>query len=457
MDTNFDLDVNNYNISDLLNFFNLPDIYSIELVEQKANEMSEKIQMINKSKFDSKHKFDIINFIKLAKDILISAYYDIQNENELIKNEKREMDFAPMNSLGAHLGKIINPLGIHPALQDTTILPNNITGYNHNEIIAVYTFNTVTRENFFNTPSTNCMFNLPIKLKNVHSLSLASIQIPNVFFTFSAERGTNQLFIYENVTNLSGIVKLPDGNYTNTPTLPPGTPTTSIGTALEIAINEQILGITNSANFRFKVNVNPVNNFTTISNTTNTFSMKTITNNSPLEENDFCSPYVFPSQNIDDKQSKSKLKPSEFTCTLGYLLGFRNTSYSGELSYTSESTFNGIYSSYLYFALNDYTGSQQVSITYGVLQNSLIDDDVLAVIPFNGTDTYSYIYGNDSDLIYKRRNYFGPVDISRISIKLLNPFGNILNLLQNDFSFSLTITSNYNLKKSQVPKVIPVV
>ena len=91
------------------------------------------------------------------------------------------------------------------------------------------------------------------------------------------------------------------------------------------------------------------------------------------------------------------------------------------------------------------------------MQNSLIDDDVLAVIPFNGTDTYSYIYGNDSDMIYKRRNYFGPVDISRISIKLLNPFGNILNLLQNDFSFSLTITSNYNLKKSQVPKVIPVV
>lgn len=455
MDANFDLDVNNYNITDLLTFFNLPNIYNIELIEQKANDMTNKIQSLNKSNFDSKHKFDIINFIKLAKDILISSYYDIQSQNEVIKNEKRQMEFAPMNSLGAHLGKIINPLGIHPALQDTTILPNNITGYNYNEIISVYTFNTVTRENYFSTPSTNCIFNLPFKLKNVLSISLASIQIPNVFFTFSAERGTNQLFIHEDVTDLSGVVILPDGNYTNAPNVIPGTPTTSIGTSLEIAINEQILGISNPVNYRFHVSVNPVNNFTTISNTTNKFTMEIITNNSPLEEKDFCSQYVFPNQNIDDKQSKGKLKPSQFTSTLGYLLGYRDTIYSDKLSYTSESTFNGIYSSYIYFALNDYTGSQQVSTTYGVLQNSLIDDDVLALIPFNGSETYAYIYENNSDMIYKRRNYFGPVDISRISIKLLSPFGNVLNLLQNDFSFSLTITSNYNLKKSQIPKVTP--
>ena len=457
MDINFDLDVNNYNIKDLITFFNLPNIYNIELLEEKANDMANKIQSLDKSSFNSKHKFDIVNFIKLAKDILISAYYDIQSQNELIKNEQREIEFTPMNSLGGHLGKIINPLGVHPDLQDTAIFPNNITGYNHNEIVSVYTFNTITRENFFTTPSTNCIFNLPFKLKNVLSLSLATIQIPNVFFTFSAERGTNQLFIHEDDTNLSGVVVLPDGNYTNAPNVTPGTPTTSIGTALEIAINEQILGISNPANYRFNVNVNPVNNFTTISNTTYTFSMEIITNNSPVEENDFCSPYVFSNQNIDDKPAKSKLKPSEFTSTLGYLLGYRRTTYSGELSYTTESTFNGIYSSYLYFALNDYTGSQQVSTTYGVLQNSLIDDDVLAVIPFNGSDTYSYIYENNSDMIYKRRNYFGPVDISRISIKLLSPLGNVLNLLQNDFSFSLTITSNYNLKKSHIPKVTPVV
>lgn len=453
MEANFDLDVNNYNITDLLTFFNLPNIYSIDILEEKANDMTNKIKSLNKSNFDSKHKFDIINFIKIAKDILISAYYDIQSQNEIEKNKKRQMEFAPMNSLVGNVGKIINPLGIHPALQNTAILPNSITGYNHNENISVYTFNTVTRENYFNTPSTNCTFNLPFKLKNVLSLSLASIQIPNVFFTFSAERGTNQLFIHEYTTDLSGVVILPDGNYTNTPNVTPGTPTTSIGTALEIAINEQILGITNPINYRFNVSINPVNNFTTISNTTYTFAMEIITNNSPLEEKDFCSQFVFPNQNIDDKQFKSNLKPSEFISTLGYLLGYRVTTYSGKLSYTSESTFNGIYSSYIYFSLNDYTGSQQVSTTYGVLQNSLIDEDVLALVPFNGYDTYSYIYENNADMIYKRRNYFGPVDISRISIKLLSPFGNILNLLQNDFSFSLTITSNYNIKKSSIPNV----
>jgi hypothetical protein len=115
-----------------------------------------------------------------------------------------------------------------------------------------------------------------------------------------------------------------------------------------------------------------------------------------------------------------------------------------------------IYSSYLYLALNDYTGSQQISTTYGVLQNSLIDDNVLAVIPLNGS-TYSYIFENNSNLIYKRRDYFGPVDISKISIKLLSPLGEVVNLLRNDFIFSLTITSNYNIKKSDVPNVTPIV
>jgi hypothetical protein len=138
------------------------------------------------------------------------------------------------------------------------------------------------------------------------------------------------------------------------------------------------------------------------------------------------------------------------------LLGYREISYSGSLSYTSESPFNGVYSSYLYFALNDYTGSQQISNTYGVLQNSLIDDNVLGVIPLDGKN-YSYIFENNSNLIYKRRNYFGPVDISKISIKLLNPFGQVVNLLQNDFSFSLNVTSNYNLKESKMPSVTPIV
>jgi hypothetical protein len=466
MDINFDLDVNNYNIKDLIHFFNLPTNYNIELLNTKVSDMENKLIAIE---FDSKYKFDIINFIKLAKDILLSTYYDIQNDNQ-IKNREKEKE--PTILTKNYLGKIINPLAVHPALQNTHIYSNDITGYNHNDTTSVYIFNTVTRENYFGSSSTNCTFHLPFKLKNILSISLTSLQLPNVFFAFSAERGTNQIYICEDETELSGIVTIPDGNYTNIQNTTPGIPTTSIGNAMEKAINEQILGITDPNLYRFFVSVDPVTNFTRIYNNSFTFSMKLMTNNLLfMEENNFNTANVFPNSNIDNKQSinnysppysfpdydtDNKIKPSEYTSTLGYLLGYRNILYKGSSTYISESTFNGVYSSYLYFALNDYTGSQQISTTYGVLQNSLIDDNVLAVIPLNGS-TYSYIFENNSNLIYKRRDYFGPVDISKISIKLLSPFGDVVNLLKNDFSFSITITSNYNLKKSDIPFVTPVV
>jgi hypothetical protein len=132
--------------------------------------------------------------------------------------------------------------------------------------------------------------------------------------------------------------------------------------------------------------------------------------------------------------------------TLGYLLGYRNITYSGSASYTSESTFNNIYSSYLYFGLDDHTGSQTITNTFGVLQESLINENILGVIPLKGMP-FEYVFDNNANFIYKKRDYFGPVDISKISIKILNQMGSVVNLSQNDFSFSLEATTIYDLKK----------
>ena len=452
MDSNFDFDINNYNVSDLINFFNLHHNYNIEALEKKVSDMQNKIFSIENSQFNPKYKFDISNFIKLAKDVLISAYYDIQAQKEIQKVNDREID--PIRLLDTKVGKIMNPLGVHPALQDTMIHAKDINGYNYNNTFSVYIFNTAMRDNFYNSSSTDCTFTLPLTMKNVLSMTLTTLELPNVFFAFSSQRGTNKLYIYEDTTGLNGLVTLPDGNYSNTPNISPGTPNNYIGAALENAINSQILGIANPADYRFFVRVDPVTNFTQIFNNTNTFTMKVIIIDNSLVE-DFSNPYVFNTRNVDN-QPDNKLKPSQYTNTLGYLLGFRGLTYNGAASYTSESTFNGKYSNYLYFSVNDYTGSQQKSNTYGVLSNSLIDDNVLAFVELN-SPTYSYVFNNSGDLIYKRRIYYGPVDISKISIKLLDQYGQVVNLLQNDFSFGLTVYTNYNLKKSMVPNIYPII
>jgi hypothetical protein len=442
MDSNLDLDVNNYSVEDLIKFFKLKNNYNTDDIENKVNEMTNEIFSFDSSSYNSKHKFDIMNFIKLAKDILVSSYYEIRNKIEIEKNLHKKIDTN-------NIGKIINPLAVHPALETESIPSNHINGYRRNKNVSVYVFNTASRENFFDTVSTNSTFLLPSKLKNVMSISLSSIQIPNVMFAFSSERGTNQLYIYENNTNLNGVVTIPDGNYFKTQSPLFVSLVAEIAPTLEKAINEQILSIFNPALYRFKVVINPATNFVTISNTTNTFSMDTLKRD--FTDASFCDPYSFPRPNLDNIDNKLNIKPSQYIDTLGYLLGFRNVSYAGSNSYTTESTFSNDYSTYLYFALDDYTGSQSTSSAYGILQNSLINENILALIPLNGLP-FNFVFDNNSNFIYKKRAYYGPVDISRITIKLLNQVGKVVNLLQNNFSFSLQITTIYDINKPYISK-----
>jgi hypothetical protein len=129
---------------------------------------------------------------------------------------------------------------------------------------------------------------------------------------------------------------------------------------------------------------------------------------------------------------------------MGFLMGFRETYYTGQMSYTSESIFSNTYSNYLFFELDDYTGSQPSSSTYGLIGNDLLKGDILGLIPINSS-LFSTTFDNNANFIYKKREYFGPVDISRITVKLLNQKGNIVNLHDTDYSFSIEVRSIYNI------------
>lgn len=433
MNTSFDLDINNYNTTDLLNFLKLSGDYDLNDIEQKTNTMTNELLFSNNgglSSNDKKYKTDIINFIKLAKDVLISTYNDIQNEIEIKKNN----NFGKDNNLG----KIINPLSVHQALQYHSIPNKSAISYKHTTIKSIYVFNTIARDNFFGTTSSNCSFDLPIKLSNVISLSLSSIQIPNVMFTFAQQRGTVTLYIFENNTGIGEIITIPEGNYTRSDSS--GNGDSSMAITLETAIN-LVFNTYGAPLDRFHVSISDSTGRTTISNSSSNFSIKTL----PLNGDYFCSPYTNQIQDYVD--SKTGITPTQYVETLGYYLGFRETSYSNGNSYTSEGVFNSKYSSYLYFALNDYTGSQSTSSTYALLQNSIIADQILAVIPLNGP-RFDFIFDNGSDFIYKKRDYFGPVDISKISIKLLNQIGGFVNLLDSEYSFSLQVTTVYDLNKT---------
>ena len=49
-----------------------------------------------------------------------------------------------------------------------------------------------------------------------------------------------------------------------------------------------------------------------------------------------------------------------------------------------------------------------------------------------------------SDKIFKQRDYLGPVNLNKFRIKLLDKYGNVLDLNNNDFSMSIEMTQLYS-------------
>ena len=172
MESNFDLDINNYTYEELIQFFKLNTDYTLTDLDKREIQLITEIKSINNSTYTSKYKFDIINFIKLGKDILISYFNEIQSNNEMRKNINRFVKNRDPN-----VGRIINPLAPHQSLQTQIIPDDSVNGYNYKTTTSVYVFNTAARENFFNSVATNCTFILPTKLKNVISISLSSTTV----------------------------------------------------------------------------------------------------------------------------------------------------------------------------------------------------------------------------------------------------------------------------------------
>ena len=58
----------------------------------------------------------------------------------------------------------------------------------------------------------------------------------------------------------------------------------------------------------------------------------------------------------------------------------------------------------------------------------MLDEDVLALIPISSKQ-FSTTFTDGSTYIYRTRNYNGPVDISKISIQLINPMGQLADTI----------------------------
>jgi len=127
----------------------------------------------------------------------------------------------------------------------------------------------------------------------------------------------------------------------------------------------------------------------------------------------------------------------------GWFLGFRRGEYYGKTCYTSEGIVDITGSQYLYLVVDDFNNSVTNNF-YSAFDEWAMNKNVLARISVN-TGLYSVISQNNLNLITAPREYFGPVNIQRLHIQLLDEYGRVIDLNSMDYSFCLSFECVYDV------------
>jgi hypothetical protein len=82
---------------------------------------------------------------------------------------------------------------------------------------------------------------------------------------------------------------------------------------------------------------------------------------------------------------------------------------------------------------------------YSAFNSSVLNKNILARISLQNTSYFDTAAQNNLSLVTTARQYFGPVDIQKLGIQLLDEYGRVVDLNNMDFSFCLTLQSIYDL------------
>lgn len=241
----------------------------------------------------------------------------------------------------------------------------------------------------------NYNITLPERINDVKSIEIMNIEVPISFYNISTNLGNN----YFKVMNPDGsspvVITIPDGQYT--------------GSTLLAKLEE----------------------FQNISFITFNFDGPRFKFSAENRKIEF---------DIDSTGNNDKYN---FKSKLGWLLGFRNTSYIITSSITSEAAFDLNGPRYLYLAVDEFNnkGAQNSFVT--PVSKSIINKKVIARIamnnilfPYGNNASFTHLNGLTSDI----RSYTGTADLLKLNVQLLNENGTPMQLNGLDFSFLMKIT-----------------
>ena len=448
-----DLNINNYDLDDILSLYNVSYNYDSNDIK-KCREVLLKLRPykcnLESTYFDfyslAYKIIECLHIYREKKLFLDVTYYPNYNEdNEFINKIKSIKNFGKYEDANILFEKIHNndddilyqrmknnrekieqldekkELLIKTSINNyNDTFQNDIVSGSINSIKRVTQFknlhlNSCFREKYDKTTQSNFNLHLPNEIKNAVSLKLASIEIPNSWYLFSNNKKNNVIqFIIKlkddetgNLLETNETVIIADGNYSSD----------SLQEYLNSTYFYETEKDTPLKYLRFSIDDH---------------SLKTCICVIEDAPEDLYFSVVFSNDNTDNIMN-----------TAGWIMGFRKNKYENiEDTIESEALYDGGGDRYIYFCVDDYQYNRNESNIICFDENTL-DKSVLAKIPMVNGKLSLVVEQNLCDTLVKTRRYNGPVTIKKLNVRLLDRFGDFIDLNHMDFSFTLELELLY--------------
>ena len=421
---NLNYDLDNYSQNDLCDMFDLKidENFDKTLLNSNYNKMITNVK--GEIHIPDSEKENILTFLDKAFKKLLEkdAEYKL-TEGNFMPNLEKNVIFSNENPVikkefKKELTSLINPIK---------------TKY----VTKLLNVNTLFRKNYYLQKSTDFIIDLPETLKNVTSITLSNTEIPNTIYSFSSDIGTNEF-----------TVETYDGNYTNKKT-------TTVRIKNGNYSAKELVDYLNTYIFSKDATLKRIAcNYDNITKKISFFrDMRKDVSGGIWNDTTL---FFNIDWRLKDRPNRS------IQLNMGWILGFRKEYYSYDDDYVdiskvsfdkgegfeAESCFQNLNGQrYIFLSVDDYNKNYS-KMLFSPFEDSVINDNNIFAKINNDSDTFDYKSDAGGDYQFKRQ-YFGPVDLMKLRVRLLDEYGRVVSLNNADYSFTIKVEQLYNLNANE--------
>lgn len=438
---NINLDINTYTIEELDKLLNIKPPYSKEDIVKTKEKL---VKTIIKSNINQIKKEELLIFLdniqnKLSNNLL---QIDADKFNDVRQYDARHYIIKNKNN------------------DETTTLENN-KKINKSIIKRTYTIDSLFRQNYDNldNESHDYIISLPETITKAITMSISSVEIPLTYHNISEELNNNvfEIQVINTISDdisFSQKIELTTGLYEARSVAKTGNSSKILATEISSEINNQMRNINTQGS-----TPNDISFITDLSNGLS-FNIDPRSGFGFFKFSDTSASIITSDHNIkinfdiNNQKAKENCRQNFIYQKLGWQLGYRTKdillSSENDISYVefSRSPCYINYPRYIYIAIDDFQSSSRNY--YSIASDNVIAPNIIGrinILSLLEEKTAFKQAAAPGDFMYNQkhvREYFGPTDINKLKISLLDEYGRPFTLNNMDWSFILTFECFYN-------------